>query len=137
MQGHGQPFTTVERKDVGLMLRVRRKSTKRRDQALRLAKASKVDRSTLGNSNGPRTTKRSIESDVLVEDGNIIVIGGLLDDSYAESENKVPLMGDLPLVGSFVFAAKTASGAKPADGVSAPHRHARCGQQPSPGHRPL
>jgi len=62
--------------------------------------ASKVDESTLGNTNGPRTTKRSIESNVLVEDGSIIVIGGLLDDSYAESENKVPLMGDLPLVGN-------------------------------------
>ena len=99
--GTVNPFTTVERKDVGLMLRVRPQINENGTVKLSIyQEASKVDESTLGNTNGPRTTKRSIESNVLVEDGSIIVIGGLLDDSYAESENKVPLMGDLPLVGN-------------------------------------
>ena len=95
------PFTTVERKDVGLMLRVRPQINENGTVKLAIyQEVSKIDGNTLKDVNGPTTSKRSIESNVLVEDGSIIVIGGLLDDSYAESENKVPLMGDLPLVGN-------------------------------------
>ena len=95
------PFTTVERKDVGLMLRVRPQINENGTVKLSIyQEASKVDESTLGNTNGPRTTKRSIESNVLVEDGSIIVIGGLLEDSYSQAEDKVPVMGDIPVLGN-------------------------------------
>ena len=95
------PFTTVERKDVGLMLRVRPQINENGTVKMAIyQEVSKIDGNTVKDVNGPTTSKRSIESNVLVEDGSIIVIGGLLDDSYAESENKVPLMGDLPLVGN-------------------------------------
>jgi hypothetical protein len=50
--------------------------------------------------NGPTTSKRSIESNVLVDDGSIIVLGGLLEDSYQQAEDKVPLMGDIPVLGN-------------------------------------
>jgi len=49
---------------------------------------------------GPVTTKRSIESMVLVDDGAIIALGGLVEDSYAGGEEKVPMLGDLPVAGS-------------------------------------
>ena len=50
--------------------------------------------------NGPTTTKRSIESTVLVDDGSVVVIGGLLQDQYAGNQDKVPIVGDVPFFGN-------------------------------------
>jgi len=98
--GAVNPFTTVERKDVGLLLRVRPTINENGSVKLTLyQEVSKVNENTLANSNGPSTSKRSIESTVLVDDGSIIVIGGLLEDSYALGQDKVPVMGDVPLIG--------------------------------------
>ncbi len=98
--GAVNPFTTVERKDVGLMLRVRPQINENGTVKLTMyQEVSKVAESTLSNANGPSTSKRSIESTVLVDDGSVIVIGGLLEDSYALGQDKVPVMGDLPVVG--------------------------------------
>ncbi|RYF27455.1 MAG: type II secretion system protein GspD [Comamonadaceae bacterium] len=94
------PFTTVERKDVGLMLRVRPQINENGTVKLTLyQEVSQVDAATASNANGPSTSKRSIESTVLVADGSVIVLGGLLEDRYAMGQDKVPVMGDLPLVG--------------------------------------
>jgi len=98
--GAVNPFTTVERKDVGLLLRVRPTINENGSVKLTLyQEVSKVNENTLANSNGPSTSKRSIESTVLVDDGSIIVIGGLLEDSYALGQDKVPVMGDVPVIG--------------------------------------
>lgn len=95
------PFTTVERKDVGLMLRVRPQINEHGNVKLTLyQEVSQVNPGTTGNPNGPTTSKRSIESTVMVSDGNVIVLGGLLEDRYSLDQDKVPLMGDLPVVGS-------------------------------------
>ena len=99
--GAVNPFTTVERKDVGLMLRVRPQINENGTVKMAIyQEVSKIDDATLKNANGPTTSKRSIESNVLVEDGSIIVLGGLLEDSYAQAEDKVPLLGDVPIVGN-------------------------------------
>jgi len=99
--GAVNPFTTVERKDVGLLLRVRPTINENGTVKLTLyQEVSKVNENTLANANGPSTSKRSIESTVLVDDGSIIVIGGLLEDSYALGQDKVPVMGDVPVIGS-------------------------------------
>jgi len=99
--GAVNPFTTVERKDVGLMLKVRPQINENGTVKLAIyQEISKVDTATLKDTNGPTTSKRSVESNVLVEDGSIIVIGGLLEDSYAQGEDKVPFMGDIPLLGN-------------------------------------
>lgn len=95
------PFTTVERKDVGLMLKVRPQIGENGTVKMAIyQEISKIDDSTRNNANGPSTSKRSVESNVLVDDGSIIVIGGLLEDTYSQGEDKVPVMGDLPVVGS-------------------------------------
>ena len=94
------PFTTVERKDVGLMLRVRPTINENGTVKLTLyQEVSKIAQDTLNNANGPSTSKRSIESTVLVDDGNVVVLGGLLEDSYSQGQDKVPVMGDIPVVG--------------------------------------
>ena len=95
------PFTTVERKDVGLMLKVRPQIGENGTVKMAIyQEISKIDRSTLSNATGPTTSKRAVESNVVVDDGSIIVIGGLLEDTYSQGEDKVPLMGDLPVVGN-------------------------------------
>jgi general secretion pathway protein D len=48
---------------------------------------------------GPSTTKRSIENTVVVDDGAILVLGGLIEDRFVTTRSKVPLLGDLPLIG--------------------------------------
>ncbi len=99
--GTVNPFTTVERKDVGIVLRVRPQINE--NGTVKMAvyqEASSVDESTRKDVNGAITNKRSIESNVLVEDGGIIVLGGLIEDRYSHAEDRVPLLGDIPVVGN-------------------------------------
>jgi general secretion pathway protein D len=95
------PFTTVERKDVGLTLRVR--PTINENGTVKMTifqETSTVDQNTVSNPNGPTTNKRSIESSVLVEDGGLVMLGGLLSDDYNNTIEKVPLAGDIPVLGN-------------------------------------
>jgi len=61
---------------------------------------STVDGNTINNPNGPTTNKRSIESSVLVEDGGLVMLGGLLSDDYGNTIEKVPVAGDIPVLGN-------------------------------------
>jgi len=95
------PFQTIERKDVGLTLRVRPQISENGTVKMQIfQEVSSVLASTVNNPNGPTTSKRSIESNVLVDDGSIIVIGGLLQDEYSNSTEKVPGLGDIPVLGN-------------------------------------
>jgi general secretion pathway protein D len=96
------PFQTIERKDVGLTLRVRPQigETGSVRMAIFLESSSVSEKVAPGTSNaGPSTNKRLIETNVVVDDGGIIVLGGLIEDRFTESRSKVPLLGDLPMVG--------------------------------------
>ncbi|CAN5270920.1 type II secretion system secretin GspD [soil metagenome] len=95
------PFQTIERKDVGLTLRVRPQISENGTVKMTIfQEVSSVVASTVNNLNGPTTSKRSIASNVLVDDGSIIVIGGLLQDEYSRSDEKVPVLGDVPIFGN-------------------------------------
>jgi general secretion pathway protein D len=61
---------------------------------------SSVLASTANATNGPTTNKRTIESNVLVEDGAVVVLGGLLQDEYSGNQEKVPGLGDLSFLGN-------------------------------------
>lgn len=99
--GSVNPFQTIERKDVGLTLRVRPTINEANTVKLQIfQEVSTVDQATVNNVNGPTTNKRSIESSVLVEDGSIVVLGGLLQDEYSKSNEKIPLAGDIPILGN-------------------------------------
>lgn len=94
------PFQTYERKDVGLTLKIKPQISEGGLVRLQIfQEASSILESTLSNSSGPVTNKRSIESSVLVDDGGLIVIGGLIEDSFTAGEDKVPLAGDIPVIG--------------------------------------
>lgn len=97
------PFQTIERKDVGITLRIRPQIGE--GGAVRMTifqEQSSVKQDTAaGTTNaGPSTTKRSIENTVVVDDGAILVLGGLIEDRYITNRSKVPLLGDIPWVGA-------------------------------------
>jgi general secretion pathway protein D len=94
------PFQTIERQDVGLTLRVKPQVSEGGIVKLGIfQEVSSVVDST--NVSGIITNKRSIESNVLVESGNIIVLGGLVEDRVTGNEEKVPGLGDVPVLGQF------------------------------------
>jgi general secretion pathway protein D len=95
------PFTTVERKDVGLTLKVKPQINENGTVKLVIyQETSAVKAGTELAANGPTTNKRTIESTVLVDDGNIVVLGGLLQDTYTGNQEKVPVLGDVPFFGN-------------------------------------
>jgi len=97
------PFQTIERKDVGLTLEVRPQISEGGTIKLDIyQETSSVANETaeVAKTIGRTTHKRSIRSSVLVDDGNIIALGGLVQDDYSAGESKVPLLGDLPFAGS-------------------------------------
>jgi len=99
--GTVNPFQTIERKDVGLTLKVKPQISENGTVKLAIyQEVSSVLASTVNAANGPTTNKRTIESNVLVDDGNIVVLGGLLQDEYSGNAEKVPGLADVPLFGN-------------------------------------
>jgi general secretion pathway protein D len=93
------PFQTVERRDVGITLRVRPQISE--SGTIKMVIYQEV--SSVQDTPSPAgiiTNMRAIETNVLVDDGAIVVLGGLVQDSVTNSTDKVPLLGDLPLVGA-------------------------------------
>ncbi len=92
------PFQTIERRDVGLTLRVKPQITE--GGSVRLViyqEVSRVEDKT--NAAGIITNKRSLESSVIIDDNQIVVLGGLMQDSLTDGTDKVPLVGDVPVLG--------------------------------------
>ncbi|GAC1603879.1 MAG: type II secretion system secretin GspD [Ramlibacter sp.] len=110
--GTVNPFQTIERKDVGLTLRVKPQISENGTVKLQIfQEVSSVDAATVNSANGPTTSKRSIESNVLVDDGSIVVLGGLLQDEYGGNQQKVPGVGDVPIFGN-LFKSETRTRSK-------------------------
>jgi general secretion pathway protein D len=98
--GAVNPFQTFERRDIGLQLRVKPQISE--GGVVRLAiyqELSSIQNTLTAAQGGIITNKRSFESSVLVEDGNIVVLGGLIEDRVDNSKSSVPVLGDIPIVG--------------------------------------
>jgi general secretion pathway protein D len=99
--GSTNPFTTVERRDVGLTLRVKPQISENGTVKMQIyQEVSSVDQNSTNSPTGLITNKRSIESHVLVEDGAIVVLGGLLQDDTSNNQEKVPGLGNMPFFGN-------------------------------------
>jgi general secretion pathway protein D len=93
------PFQTIERKDVGLTLRVKPQITEGGTVRMTIyEEVSRIQDTT--NVAGIITSKRSLESTVVVDDGQIIVLGGLIEDSFTDGSSRVPVVGDVPVLGA-------------------------------------
>jgi general secretion pathway protein D len=92
------PFQTIERKDVGILLKVKPQINEGGTVTLELEQeVSSVDSSTRGAD--LITNKRSIKTTVLVDDSDIVVLGGLIQNNLTENDQKVPWVGDIPVLG--------------------------------------
>ena len=102
--GANNPFTTVQRKDVGLQLTVTPHIHDGTSVRLEIAQEiTNLVESAVGDQSFADvvTSKRAIETTVLAEDRQIIVLGGLIQDNITETNKKVPLLGDIPGLGFF------------------------------------
>jgi general secretion pathway protein D len=106
--GASNPFQTVDRRDVGLLLKVRPQISE--GGTIRLSiyhENSGIDNSVTSTS-GIVTTVRAIESNVLADDGQIIVLGGLISDDEGHNVEKVRGLGDIPVIGNlFKYQSRT------------------------------
>jgi len=96
--GTVQPFQTIERRDVGLVLRVKPQITE--GGTIRLGIYQEVSTVQDNSAAGPILSKRALESSVVVDDQQIVVLGGLIQDSMNDGTQKLPYAGDVPFFGS-------------------------------------
>jgi len=107
--GTVNPFQTIQREEVGEILKI----TPQINEGT--AVVLKIEQESSGVTQGPQgavdlvTNKRTVSTKVLVEDGGIIVLGGLISDSALEGESRVPILGAIPIIGELF---KTRSGSK-------------------------
>ena len=106
--GASNPFTTVERKDVGITLKVTPHINEGNFLRLKVEQeSSELAAAPPGISTSDViTNKRSVKSTILANDGQIIVLGGLIKDNIKVQVSKVPLLGDIPWLGKLFSSSK-------------------------------
>ncbi|MBO9356165.1 type II secretion system protein GspD [Bordetella petrii] len=99
--GSSNPFQTIEREDIGLKLNIRPQISEGGAVKLDIyQEVSSIDEASSSETTGLVTNKRAIDTSVLVDDGQIIVLGGLLEDSVSTTTNAVPGLSSIPLLGA-------------------------------------
>lgn len=97
-QNNANPYQTIERKEVGVKLRI--KPQVNVDNSVRLDIVQEV--SSIADSSSASdviTNKREIKTKVMVEDNGLVILGGLISDELSTSNQRVPLLGDVPVLG--------------------------------------
>jgi len=98
--GTSSPFQTIQREEVGTILKVTPHINEGNSVQLKIEQEDSSPGAKLTDSADISTNKRSIKTTVLIEDGGIIVLGGLMSDTVTESEDRVPGLGAIPLIGN-------------------------------------
>ena len=105
------PFRTVERQDIGISLKVKPQINEGDAITMEIEQEVSAIAASSEGTVDVVTNKRSIKTTVQLEDGELLVLGGLIDDALTESEQKVPFLGDIPGLG-FLFRSKSTSTVK-------------------------
>ena len=103
------PFQTIQREEVGTILKI---TPQINEGDAVMLKIEQEDSSVAAGTQGAVdliTNKRTVTTTVLVDDGGVVVLGGLITDTARESENRVPILGSIPIIGELF---KTRSGNK-------------------------
>ena len=108
--GANNPFQTVDRKDIGLLMKVRPQISEGGVIKLSIYHENSGIDNSVTSADGIVTTVRAIESNILADDGQIIVLGGLISDTADQGEEKVRGLGDIPVLGNlFKYRTRTRS----------------------------
>ncbi len=102
---NSNPFTTVDRKDVGILMKLTPQINE--GDAVRLDIEQEVSSIAGTTATDIITNKRKVKTSVLVNDGGMVVLGGLIDDDIQLSGQKVPLLGDIPVLGHLFKSERT------------------------------
>ncbi len=98
--GSVNPFQTIQRKDVGLTLSITPQINEGDNIQLKIKQESSNVSAGSAGAVDLVTNKRTLETTVMIDDGDILVLGGLIDDNVQQTEQKIPLLGDIPLIGA-------------------------------------
>lgn len=98
--GLNGPFQTIERKEVGVKLKITPQINEGNSVRLEIEQEVSGVAPSVAKASDVVTNKREIKTTVMVEDQQMVVLGGLIDEQVRESQTKVPLLGDIPLLGS-------------------------------------
>ncbi len=104
--GVANPFRTIERQDIGISLRVKPQINEGNTITMDIdQEVSNISGSATGAVDLV-TNKRSLKTMVQLEDGELLVLGGLIDEVLVETQQKVPVLGDIPFIGALFRASK-------------------------------
>jgi general secretion pathway protein D len=100
-QGSVNPFQTVQREQVGVKLTLTPQINEGDAILLKISQEiSSISESAAASEGLQITNERTIETTVIVEDGGILVLGGLIEDALRENTQKVPILGSIPVIGA-------------------------------------
>jgi general secretion pathway protein D len=100
VSGTTSPFTTIQREEVGTILKVTPHISENDTVELKIEQEDSSPGAKLADSADISTNKRDIKTTILVDDGGIIVLGGLMKDTVAESQDSVPGLASIPIIGN-------------------------------------
>jgi general secretion pathway protein D len=100
VNGTTSPFETIQREEVGTILKVTPHISEGDTVQLKIEQEDSSPGAKLTDSADISTNKRSIKTTILIEDGGVIVLGGLMSDTVTESEDRVPGLGAIPIIGN-------------------------------------
>jgi general secretion pathway protein D len=106
-EGVTNPFQTIERQDVGLTLKIKPQINEGDAMRLEIEQEISTIAPSLAGASDIITKKRSIKTTVMVDDSEMVVLGGLIEERIGEDIQKVPLLGDIPFLGE-LFTSRTA-----------------------------
>jgi len=104
-EGGVETYSSYEYRDVGTTLKITPQINQ--DGMVRLVISQEVTKLESTTDFRPTTLKRTIDTTVIVDNNSTVVIGGLIDDQFADTETKVPILGDIPLLGWLFKSRKT------------------------------
>jgi len=94
---NSNPFTTYNREEVGVILKVKPQISK--GNAIRLEIEQESSKVKGGREGLQTTSKNTIKTNVMIEDGELLILGGLIEDTLTDNDTRVPILGDIPLLG--------------------------------------
>lgn len=107
-RANDDPFQTIERKDVGITLKVKPRVNNNDSVTLEIEQSvENISQTADVGAADIITNKREIKTRVLIDNNQILVLGGLIRDEAEETEHKVPLLGDIPLLGQLFKSTNT------------------------------
>jgi general secretion pathway protein D len=98
--GTTSPFQTIQREEVGTILKVTPHISEGDTIQLKIEQEDSSPGAKLANSADISTNKRSVKTTILIDDNGIIVLGGLMKDTVTESEDRIPVLGSIPVIGN-------------------------------------